>query len=120
MKVQEELLDRFYENLDERSRASLDEAVEKVVAAKMAGGKIVVATGSGPNIQRGDHPHSRTHGQGVDGVTTSRVIGHEMGGASTGSRCAALGPGARRNPQRRGRLRIHSAVAGQLTSSGGR
>jgi len=84
MKVQEELLDRFYENLDERSRASLDEAVEKVVAAKMAGGKIVVATGSGPNIHEGVTTLiAELMDKGlVDGVTTSSaVVGHEMAGA---------------------------------------
>ncbi|HOR54130.1 MAG TPA: hypothetical protein PLM30_02795, partial [Synergistales bacterium] len=84
MKVNEKLLDQFYGNLDDRSRASLDAAVERIVSAKAAGGKIVVATGSGPNIHEGVTTLiAELMDKGmVDGVTTSSaVIGHEMGGA---------------------------------------
>ncbi len=84
MMVKEELLNRFYENLDERSRSSLDEAVEKIVAAKARGGKVVVATGSGPNIHEGVTTLiAELMDKGmVDGVTTSSaVVGHEMAGA---------------------------------------
>ena len=53
MTINEHLLNEFYENLDERSREALDQAAEKMTAAKRRGGKIVVATGSGPNIHEG-------------------------------------------------------------------
>jgi len=84
VKANEKLLDQFYGNLDARSRASLDAAVERIVSVKAAGGKIVVATGSGPNIHEGVTTLiAELMDKGmVDGVTTSSaVIGHEMGGA---------------------------------------
>ena len=78
-----ELIESFYNDLDERSRESLDCAVEKVVEAKKRGGKVVVVTGSGPNIHEGVTTlvaELITKGL-VDGVTTSSaVINHEMGG----------------------------------------
>lgn len=78
-----ELIDSFYNDLDERSRESLDSAIDKVVEAKKRGGKVVVVTGSGPNIHEGVTTlvaELITKGL-VDGVTTSSaVINHEMGG----------------------------------------
>ena len=84
MTVNERLLNEFYQNLDERSRESLDASAEKIVEAKRRGGKVVVATGSGPNIHEGVTTLiAELMEKGiVDGVTTSSaVIGHEMGGA---------------------------------------
>lgn len=84
MKVNEQLLNEFYRNLDERSRESLDASAEKIVEAKRRGGRVVVATGSGPNIHEGVTTLiTELMEKGiVDGVTTSSaVIGHEMGGA---------------------------------------
>lgn len=84
MKVREDLLTSFYERLDPRSRAALDEAVDLFVATKERGGKIVVATGSGPNIHEGVTTLvAELMDKGlVDGVTTSSaVVGHEMAGA---------------------------------------
>lgn len=84
MTINEHLLNEFYENLDERSREALDQAAEKMTAAKRRGGKIVVATGSGPNIHEGVTTLiAELMDKGiVDGVTTSSaVVGHEMGGA---------------------------------------
>lgn len=99
MTINEQLLNEFYEGLDERSRAALDEAAEKMTAAKKRGGKIVVATGSGPNIHEGVTTLiAELMDKGiVDGVTTSSaVVGHEMGG----------GPGPGEDVQRlRPRLR---------------
>ena len=78
-----ELIDSFYGELDERSRQTLDEAIDKVVAAKRRGGKVAVVTGSGPNIHEGVTTliaELITKGL-IDGVTTSSaVVSHEMGG----------------------------------------
>ena len=82
--INEQLLNSFYSNLDSRSRKSLDDAVEKIVEARKKGGKIVVATGSGPNIHEGVTTLiAELMDKGmIHGVTTSSaVVGHEMGGA---------------------------------------
>ncbi len=84
MTINEQLLNEFYSGLDDRSRESLDAAAEKIVEAKRRGGKVVVATGSGPNIHEGVTTLiAELMEKGlVDGVTTSSaVVGHEMGGA---------------------------------------
>ena len=84
MKVNEALLDEFYCGLDERSQRSLDSAVDEIVEAKRQGGKVVVATGSGPNIHEGVTTliAELMHRGIVDGVTTSSaVVGHEMAGS---------------------------------------
>ena len=78
-----ELIDKFYSELDERSKQTLDTAIEKVIAAKKRGGKFVVVTGSGPNIHEGVTTLiAELINKGiVDGVTTSSaVVNHEMGG----------------------------------------
>lgn len=83
MKVNTSLLEQFYENLDERSKVALDKSVEKIVEAKKNGGKVVIVTGSGPNLHEGVTTLiAELMDKGiVDGVTTSSaVINHEMGG----------------------------------------
>ncbi|MGE0075824.1 MAG: hypothetical protein AB7S52_11395, partial [Sphaerochaetaceae bacterium] len=61
----------------------LDKSVEAIVEAKHRGGKVVVATGSGPNLHEGVTTliaHLMDKGI-IDGVTTSSaVVAHEMGG----------------------------------------
>ena len=83
MEINRNLIDQFYNELDERSREALDKSIEKVVEAKKRGGKVAVVTGSGPNIHEGVTTlvaELITKGI-VDGVTTSSaVINHEMGG----------------------------------------
>ena len=83
MVINRSLIDKFYTELDERSRETLDTAIEKVVDAKRHGGKVAVVTGSGPNIHEGVTTliaELITKGV-VDGVTTSSaVVNHEMGG----------------------------------------
>ena len=84
MELNYQILNSYYEALDERSRASVDEAIAKMVAVKKKGGKIMVATGSGPNINEGVTTLiAELMDKGiVDSVTTSSaVIGHEMAGA---------------------------------------
>jgi len=78
-----ELIDSFYEGLDERSKQTLDKAIEKVIEAKKRGGKLAIVTGSGPNIHEGVTTLiAELIDKGiVDGVTTSSaVVNHEMGG----------------------------------------
>lgn len=70
-------------SLSDETNAFLNKAVEAIVAAKEKGGKVVVATGSGPNIHEGvTSLIAQLMEKGViDGVTTSSaVISHEMGG----------------------------------------
>lgn len=83
MKINRELIEQFYNELDERSRESLDASIERVVEAKRRGGKVAVVTGSGPNIHEGVTTLiAELISKGiVDGVTTSSaVVSHEMGG----------------------------------------
>ena len=84
MKINEQLLNEFYSGLDDRSKESLDAAAEKILETKRRGGKVVVATGSGPNLHEGVTTLiAELMEKGlVDGITTSSaVIGHEMCGA---------------------------------------
>lgn len=84
MKINKTLLEEFYLGLDERSKAALDRATERVVETKKRGGKVAVVTGSGPNLHEGVTTLiAELMDKGiVDGVTTSSaVVNHEMGGA---------------------------------------
>ena len=84
MVINRTLLYDFYNGLDERSRNSLDFAVLKVVETKKKTGKVVVVTGSGPNLHEGvTNLIAELMGKGIiDGVTTSSaVISHEMSGS---------------------------------------
>ena len=73
----------YYSELDDDTRKFLDQSIEKIVNAKRTGGKVVVVTGSGPNLHEGVTTLiAELMKKGiVDGVTTSSaVIAHEMGG----------------------------------------
>lgn len=64
-------------------RGRVEAAVERIVAAKQRGGRVVVVTGSGPNVHEGVTTLiAELMRLGVvDGVTTSSaVVAHEMGG----------------------------------------
>ena len=77
-------IENFRAALDERSRATLAEAVKRIVEAKKRGGKVMVVTGSGPNIHEGVTTliAELIRVGVVDAVSTSSaVISHEMGGA---------------------------------------
>ena len=83
-KINRELIQKFYGELDERSKETLDAAAEKVAAVKKRGGTVAVVTGSGPNLHAGVTTLiAELIEKGVvDGVTTSSaVVSHEMGGA---------------------------------------
>ncbi|MBR1455560.1 MAG: hypothetical protein IJ594_00190 [Oscillospiraceae bacterium] len=76
-------IETLYRELPAESREFLDKAVAAVTEAKKKGGKVVVATGSGPNIHEGVTTLiAELMDKGViDGVTTSSaVVSHEMGG----------------------------------------
>lgn len=82
--MNKELIGKFYENLDERSREALERAIAEWVRIKKAGGKVTVVTGSGPNLHEGVTTLvAELISKGlVDGVTTSSaVVAHEMAGS---------------------------------------
>jgi hypothetical protein len=65
------------------TRQHLEEAVSRIVASKQRGGRVVVVTGSGPNLHEGVTTQIAElirHGL-IDGViTSSAVVAHEMAG----------------------------------------
>lgn len=76
-------IDSWAASLAERSLANLLEGAKKIVAAKLRGGKVVVVTGSGPNLHEGITTliAELMHKGVIDGViTSSAVIAHEMAG----------------------------------------
>lgn len=78
------LVESFRASLDERSRDALASAVERIVRAKRRGGRVMVVTGSGPNIHEGVTTliAELIRVGLVDAVSTSSaVVSHEMGGA---------------------------------------
>ena len=78
------LIEAFRASLDERSREALAAAVRRIVEAKRRGGKVMVVTGSGPNIHEGVTTliAELIRTGLVDAVSTSSaVVSHEMGGA---------------------------------------
>lgn len=77
-------LEYFKSTLDEKSLTSLNKAVEKIVEVKKRNGKIMVVTGSGPNIHEGVTTliAELIRVGIVDAVSTSSaVIAHEMAGS---------------------------------------
>ena len=77
-------LENFKTSLDERSRAAVDSAIERITEIKKRGGKVMVVTGSGPNIHEGVTTliAELIRVGIVDAVSTSSaVISHEMAGS---------------------------------------
>ena len=77
-------LDSFKASLDERSRAAVASAIERITEIKKRGGKVMVVTGSGPNIHEGVTTliAELIRVGIVDAVSTSSaVISHEMAGS---------------------------------------
>ncbi len=73
----------YYQMLAPDTQQLLDQAVERIVQAKHKGGKVVVITGSGPNLHEGVTTLiAELIDKGiVDGVSTSSaVIAHELAG----------------------------------------
>ncbi len=78
------MIDAAYGNLDPEVKKYVDAAVDKLVSVKSGGGKVMVATGSGPNIHEGVTTLiAELMSKGiVDSVTTSSAVAaHEMAGA---------------------------------------
>ena len=78
------LIEQFRSSLDDRSQETLDTAVKQIVKTKKRGGKVMVVTGSGPNIHEGVTTliAEMIHKGLVDAVSTSSaVVSHEMGGS---------------------------------------
>lgn len=78
------MIEQFRASLDERSRETLAAAVKRMVETKKRGGKVMVVTGSGPNIHEGVTTliAELIHKGLIDAVSTSSaVVSHEMGGS---------------------------------------
>ena len=83
MNSNRELIKRLYNDLQPSGRETVDKAVDRIVEAKKRQGKVVVVTGSGPNLHEGVTTLiAELIDKGVvDGVTTSSaVVAHEMAG----------------------------------------
>jgi hypothetical protein len=83
MDVDRSAVAKLEEDLSAPVRGRVEAAVERIVAAKKRGGRVVVVTGSGPNVHEGVTTLiAELMRLGVvDGVTTSSaVVAHEMGG----------------------------------------
>jgi len=83
MTIDQSLLQSLFAELPANTQARFEEAVTRIVSAKQRGGKVVVITGSGPNIHEGVTTliAELMRAGLVDGVTTSSaVVSHEMGG----------------------------------------
>jgi hypothetical protein len=77
-------LENFKASLDERSQAAVASAIERITEIKKRGGKVMVVTGSGPNIHEGVTTliAELIRVGIVDAVSTSSaVISHEMAGS---------------------------------------
>jgi len=83
MTFDQAFLQSLFNELPAATQNRFTDAINRIVAAKQRGGKVVVVTGSGPNIHEGVTTLiAELMRVGlVDGVTTSSaVISHEMGG----------------------------------------
>ena len=77
-------IDQYYNNLGKRSQKNLQDAVSKIVNVKKRNGKVMLVTGSGPNIHEGVTTLvAELMDKGIiDSVTTSSaVVAHEMAGS---------------------------------------
>ena len=78
-----QVLNALYDALDEATQSRVNTAADRIVMAKNKGEKVVVVTGSGPNIHEGVTTliAELMRLNVIDGVSTSSaVIAHEMGG----------------------------------------
>ena len=80
----EKLIEQFRSSLDQQSQDALRESVNRIVSTKRDGGKVMVVTGSGPNIHEGVTTliAELIHKDIINAVSTSSaVVSHEMGGS---------------------------------------
>lgn len=83
MEANRKIIEGFYSELTPSVQEMVDNAVNNIVSAKEKGGKVVVVTGSGPNLHEGVTTLiAELISKGiVDGVTSSSaVVAHEMAG----------------------------------------
>ena len=76
-------IESIFSSLPPQTQFALDKCVQKIVEAKNRNGKVVVVTGSGPNLHEGVTTliAELINKEIIDGVTTSSaVIAHEMAG----------------------------------------
>lgn len=84
MEINFKLLEKYYHELEQKSRDNLDKAINRIVEVKRNNGKIMVVTGSGPNIHEGVTTliSELMDKNIVNSVSTSSaVIAHEMAGS---------------------------------------
>ncbi|MDR0296276.1 MAG: hypothetical protein LBH91_08925 [Prevotellaceae bacterium] len=84
MNFGEKLIEEFRSTLDRQSQEALHESVNRIVNTKQRGGKVMVVTGSGPNIHEGVTTliAELIHKGIIDAVSTSSaVVSHEMSGS---------------------------------------
>jgi len=83
MTTERNFIKKQYDNLPLKIREIIDQVVNSILSAKTKNGKVVVITGSGPNLHEGVTTliAELIHKGIIDGVTTSSaVIAHEMAG----------------------------------------
>ena len=83
MEISRKIIEQYYEELSQDVKETVNRSVDSIVTAKNNGGKVVVVTGSGPNIHEGVTTLiAELISKGIiDGITTSSaVIAHEMAG----------------------------------------
>lgn len=83
-KIDNKLLDSLKDSLSPKLTKRLDEAVNTIIKTKKKDGKVVVVTGSGPNIHEGVTTliAELIQKEIIDGVSTSSaVIAHELAGS---------------------------------------
>ena len=83
MNVDAKAIEALEARVDDRARAHVTETIERIVGAKERGGRVVIVTGSGPNVHEGVTTliAELMRLEIIDGVSTSSaVVSHEMGG----------------------------------------
>ena len=83
MPADREKIKQLFNQLSKETRDSIQKTVSDITKAKNKGGKVVVITGSGPNLHEGVTTllAQLIHKGVIDGITTSSaVIAHEMAG----------------------------------------
>ena len=84
MKHNFDLLNKYCQELEQTSRGNLDKAIDKIVEVKKKNGKIMIVTGSGPNIHEGVTVliSELMDKDIINSVSTSSaVVAHEMAGS---------------------------------------
>ncbi len=83
METNRKTIVQLYDELSTSVKEMVDKSADSIVSAKENGGKVVVVTGSGPNLHEGVTTliAELIHKEVIDGVTSSSaVVAHEMAG----------------------------------------